>query len=437
MSRSDVGIDIWSSCVTRDSLYLGGQDVGFQINSYFWNNSFPVQFTEHILPPTDLADYQKHINGKMPQRCAWAEWNREIIPALESSGSEWLVIDSRPYAYGYVGIQAADMGGEIEYFTRYNFDSTLAVLKEKGIVSDQTPILQIPYDDPAIESGMNRFMQWAKNRYGRNIILVEFFESMMTLHDDGTMVWDEGPDSERLAVKSKIVSESYFNSIFQRNTSCYVVRSPFNVSCDALHKWGHTPVHYVREFYKYVYDAVYAITDSETSRQVTEARLMSLYLDCTYRMSRIASGDVLSLNNAVTRSINLIKDNKPEIAWKTLRKLSEDGNDPGYAIMADFFETGSGKNLEPSAIFPLLDKFQGHGRLMPKLMFDLISERGTDQELETLVGYLKSQAEMGDAKSASVLQQVPSSHRRYETGRTSRINQLRNETDRSNECSPL
>lgn len=389
MEDARIKVDIWGSCVARDSMKLGGQDESISVRNYFQLGSFPLQFTDHILENMGPQDFS-YAAGYAPRRWLKTTWNHEIVPTLDSSGSDWLILDSRPYAYGTMGIPLGD--GRYEYVNRNDLQKMLPALQRKGILDSIDDAVAIPDDDPAVEEGLKRFAAWCRERYGPRIILIEFFESGWSFDRGGATVWNERKWDNR---RHLICREAYFNREFHSMTGCYVVRSPVNVTADVFHKWGNAPVHYAQEFYEHAYKSVMAITRQGATREEIESELLCIYLDSYLKITETMSGHRLSKMNATCRAKEYILNGQAEKAWDVLKKLASDCGDARFDIIADFFREGSGACVNPKAAVPLLDAANETGRVDYHQIFKLIDRYGTEEECARMVHTVLPLAEQG------------------------------------------
>ena len=397
MEDGRTSVDVWGSCIPRDSLKLGGQDESFLVKKYFQLGSYPLQFTDHVLADLNTDDFD-YVTGAAPKRWIRAAWNHEVVPALDSSGSDWLILDARPYAYGTVGIPLGD--GRYEYINENDLQKALPALKRKGILDSADDAIAVPDDDPAVKDGLRHFIEWCKRRYGHNIILVEFFESGWSLDKDGKTVWIDRKWEYR---KQLICREAYFNREFHSKTGCHVIRSPMNVTADAFHKWGNSPVHYAQEFYEHAYKSMLAITRRDATREEIESDLLSIYLDSNLRITETMSGSALSKMNATCRAKEFILKKNPDQAWEILKKLASDCGDPRFELVADFFRKGSGLKIDPRTAVPLLDKANDTGRIDYHEIYQIVEKYGTEEECARVVNAALPCAEQGQRDAQTCL----------------------------------
>lgn len=102
-------VDIIGSCVSRDSLFVGGLDNDFEVKSFYQECNPLIQFTQHIVPDITFDDIpDKYVLSNFQKKCVCTDINKDMIQTLEKSGAEWLILDS--FMMGY-GITKVNVGG--------------------------------------------------------------------------------------------------------------------------------------------------------------------------------------------------------------------------------------------------------------------------------------------------------------------------------------
>ena len=316
-NNGPIFIDIWGSCVTRDACEIGIKKGSIVINNYFQDCDYPIQFTPHILPniaedniEADIIDFDK--------RNITYDWNKTITSKLQNSGSKWLILDSRVVSYGLYKITT---NNGIEYFSGNKIKHVVEVLENLGIRYELT---QTDYSDPCIKTAFMDFIKFCKKRYGNNIVLLEVFESTISLQKNGSINYSDYINRYD-SLEHDVKREATFNYYFCKNVDCYYIKMPFNTLADESHKWGPGPVHYVGNYYCFVYETLMAIfTSNNPDKDVNNLyRKYEMLLANTRYLKKQSISSIVNYckendtnenNDTVKQTIlHLLKDDNPEL----------------------------------------------------------------------------------------------------------------------------
>ncbi len=311
-----VRVDIWGTCVSRDSFSLGtrGKDnTGFIISKYFSNCSFPIQFTKHELPDVSVADYESIFPHNASRKWACADLNKTIIETLDNSGSDWLIVDSRAMGYGIYRIDFGD--GKHEFVT-----GDLTRIKTNFKPFDfPYSLIEVDVSDPEVMEGLTRFVKWVLSRYGRNVILVESVETFNRIGYDGNYCIDAVNRTLR-----NVKNQTFFNYFLYQNTGCWVVKAPSVMASDARHVWGYSPVHYVDEYYGYVLDTIKYIVNHNDDPNIW-LKLNEMYNNASYLIAQVIYGDILTERNTLERAAEYAKIGRIDEAMTLLDEMEQRG----------------------------------------------------------------------------------------------------------------
>ncbi len=301
-------MDVWGCCVSRDTFNIANNDLGFDIN-YISACSFPVQFSIHSKSiPQEIID--EVFEGKPNSFKKWCTYdlNKSIVDLLDHSESEWLIVDMR---ITHSPILKVDFNGVIEYYTDDLFD------EKKDIFDKMGPYTLTRISSEELENEFEKFTEYCKKRYGKNIILIETFESICALDYEGKLDRTyrlTSNEEERYAISSKM------NYRFLKKTGCHYIKCPLNVISDSIHKWGFSPVHYISEYYKYVFECITHIIDGASDSISFDLDVM--YAECVSKIALIRKGDILSSRNTLMRIEEYVKEEKFDEAQKLLVEYS-------------------------------------------------------------------------------------------------------------------
>lgn len=386
-------IDIWGSCVSRDTLMIGGNDKNVTIKHYFEGCSFPLQFTQHICPDVKMEDYEGLTEHNFKKRNACVDVNKNIPSILDNSESEWLILDTRSFGYGIVKAKCGNDGYEL--FTKREAFIRLQPLIQKKIIKERT---ELSVYDADIKDAIDKFIDWCQKRYGNKIVLIEVIESELLLDYDGSIGRNHKTKEHQF-----MENETLFTKMFVNKTKCHVIRAPPLLMCDYHHKWGWSSVHYVEEYYQYAYNALMAILysqDSDTLRDLLD----ELYYNITYTLSRIANNSIKSERNTLECAHMYAEMGDSTKALSILDQLKEQGVYMSDVYKSRLYAKGLGveKNL-PYAIDLLYRTIQQAGETLGKNvrieLFDYIWELNQSNFDKLLFDLVISGAESNDPES--------------------------------------
>ena len=381
-----VEIDIWGSCVSRDSIGLGGRDSDIFVKNFFQGCSFPVQFTEHRLPDVKIEDYAEICSSNAHRKWACADINKTVVNTLDSSGSKWLVVDSRVMGYGVCKVHLDD--GSYEYLTGDISNTALPRLKP---YNRDFEISEVDYLDLELVGALYLFTEWARKRYGNNIILVEVVETVQYLDHDGGVCVNTNP-----VPLHHIEAEAFFNKFFYEHTGCYVVRAPSVMLSDARHVWGLSPVHYLGEYYQYVYDSIHTIITCEPTRPIE--LLARLYNDVSYKIAQILAGSAKSERNSLERALDLAKNGDSEGAFKILDSLDSQGVAMSHVYRARIYRDGLGVKTDIQEAIKHMRLASDYGvSVAGNELFDLLWKEATLDSYREAAEIARRFTEHGDA----------------------------------------
>ena len=333
-----VRVDVWGTCVSRDSFTLGSKgknNTGFIVSNYYQACSFPVQFSKHELPDVSVADYESIYTHNAPRKWACADLNKTIVETLDHSGSDWLIVDSRAMGYGIYRMEFGDkhelLTGDLrrldDNLKPFDFPYTLT---------------EVDITDPEVMDGLTDFVKWALGRYGRNIILVETVETFNRIGFDGNYCIDT---VKRTLVNIK--NQTFFNHFMYENTGCWVIKAPSVMASDARHVWGHSTVHYVYEYYGYVFDAIDLIINHSDDPNFV-SKLNKLYSDASYIIAQVIFGDISTERNALERAIEYAKIGRIDEATSLLDEMEQRGVGLAFLYHGRIYRDGLGVEADLS-----------------------------------------------------------------------------------------
>ena len=381
-----IKVDVWGSCVSRDSLSIGGEDLGVEVTNYFESCAPHLQFTQHILPDVHIEDYT-HIQHNAQKKWACHDLNKTIPSTLDSSESEWLILDSRSFGYGAVRINIG--GDSYEYAT--NVGSLDARLKP---ISPYIQNCQKCGFTDDLKNALQDFLKWCHNRYRNKIILIETTESPLHITAEG----DIQPNPSNLNSLEMSENEKFFEKEVISATNCHFIQAPPIILSDDLHRWGFDRVHYITEYYTYVYAQIMSILNGQNNLSNSECN--KIYCNTTYRISRILNTKAKSENNSLQRAWLNAKANRPEVAFSILDDLQNRDVNLAYLYRARIYRDGVGVRpdyLESKKWMELALNY--NVKPAGAELFDLLWKIATPDAYDEAFAIAKQMANSGDAES--------------------------------------
>ena len=370
MKRKVHTFDIWGCCVSRDSFGVPldqGQGIQYpprqkgvdeylekdsldssnifryQINNYIQGIPISVQYSPLYGPViSDDEDFPLQGAGK---KWALESYNKSVIDLLDNSESEWLIVDFRSECYPRVLIEHFD--GHIDYACgggpsiEENKKIADYYLKKEWVKN-----AIVVYGPGYSEESIRRFSDFAKSRYGNRIIAIETREAFFRLNEEGKVI-DSPPDEQRNQISSNALLKFY------QFTGCHLIKCPYAICGDVYHKWGSSDVHYLSEYYNYVYQSICLIV-SEVDN--LPKKLDELYLKINSKIANIRSDHTVSLLNALRRAEKYLQSDNPELGVNILNKLVENGEPMAMVHLARVYKNGKYIEKDMAEAINLLKK---------------------------------------------------------------------------------
>ncbi|WP_400218750.1 DUF6270 domain-containing protein [Methanomethylophilus alvi] len=383
-------VDILGSCVSRDSLSIGGSDEGFEVKAYYQQCNPLLQFTSHVLPDIthdDIIAGNRKLS-RFQMECICADMNKNILKSLSESGSDWLIIDSICISYG---VRRVSAGGEaFEYITGGGFAPIKLNTICKTIPSAQ-------FDSNIdwlgiIPDLLTSFISFIIKRYADKIILVSVHESPMEISSEGHVVDRSHNDYYTL-------SEMEYERRILEETGCYYIRSPDNLMSDYYHRWGPSGTHYVEEYYRYAYKAICTIIDGHENKDNLRKDLDVLYASSLLDMYRIRFKESLSVRNTLQRSrLLLSKGDKSGI--DLIEQLIEQNEVQAFAELGRCYRDGKGveRDLLKAAEWMRKAADQNLGWAKNEL-FDILWRINTPESLKEMISVATAFSDLGDGNA--------------------------------------
>jgi len=377
-------VDIWGCCVSRD-IFSMNQDRGYNIGYYVGGHSYVPQFSSHEVD--DISPLE--MDGKSPnflKKSMCNEYNKRILDGLRSTRSNWIIVDLRSTTYRHYRVTFED--GKSETFSAHTDEFLNLVVDALNKKGKPYRMEEVPFSMDLCLERMDLLVEFLKERYGNNIILVETFESTYRMTQSGEIIeWE----FESRELNSKVMR---LNNEFIKKTGCYYIKCPFNVIADDFHRWGVTRVHYVMEYYRYALDVVdYIIKQSDPDFRVIDMK----YMECAALMNDMRIGQKTSINNAVKRVNSLIKSDPAE-AVRVTESLDDSDYEAKAVSFSHLYSSGVAnyqKDLNKAAEW--MRVACQYNKNWSAELFDILMKIGTEKTCTEAVEVIRPFAEMNVA----------------------------------------
>lgn len=231
---SDATVDIWGSCVSRESL---NQCKNAFVGKYIYMQA-AILSDEKPIEINFPESAEEFCNNKWRRQITLDAFNRNGFEVLEQSDAQWIVVDFYDLIcpmLDYHGslFESDDFLKRTGFYNKIKKDCTECYLFEKR-------------DMKYCFDGITRFSNEILDLYDENIILIKTDPKNTYITQDFRL---EKMDDSMFAIKKKFISlcEERFASI----TGCYVIDISKNFySSDSYPLGGKHIVHYEKEFYR-------------------------------------------------------------------------------------------------------------------------------------------------------------------------------------------
>ncbi len=286
-----VAFDILGVCVSRDVFGLANGNE-YAVGKYTRLSIPYFSDMEEVDPECwitmDEVSGERNFHKRLKLDCL----NMRYAEDLNSSGSDWLLLDVRTLTFGYFETK---FGGKTHYYIgeKITEDEIRTATRKKGFEPESIRFLDTD-DVPGIDGMIDRFCEFIKGRYWSNIIILEMKDALWHVDKEGkTGFLHDFPVDRRRRITGK------YTEILRKKLGCRCIPMPSDVICDYLHLWGMSKGHFVQEYYDYAYRCVDAIVKGADD---LDLRLETEFLEACAAMDAIRSGRMLSRNNTVRRA---------------------------------------------------------------------------------------------------------------------------------------
>lgn len=268
-------INILGSCITRDSFSMHELDGGYKIFKY--TNLFsPLSLCEEAIP-IDIntykeSDFSKYVSN-FRKRCILHDLTRSSVDFISERMTDWLILDSALFRRNFyqIGNKKLTCFAEGKDFFDY-------LSKQKIIPPVVGEISLEDISDEEIEKRMSFYINKLLSIYpSEKIILIENKNAFLKCNKDGEI--NIFTNLKEYILENKRMEKCY-NLMKNMLKGCHIIPMPENVVADENHKLGEAPVHYTKEYYDYVINAINCIQE-KLPREQEEVIINQLCKKCS------------------------------------------------------------------------------------------------------------------------------------------------------------
>ena len=234
-SLNEVSVDIWGSCVSRETANRNPELIS--VNKYIFKQP-PLLAFEANIPYAVPESALSFCGNAWRRRTVKEAFNHEGITTLNGSTSKWLIVDF----YDLICNMMLFRDGLFEvddFVTRTAFFKEIAKDCKKTYLFHEK-------DTAFCDKALKKFAEFVKKRYGSNVILIKLClkDKYITLDNEIAGLHDDGTFAEKSGFLER------YEKMFADLTDCYIVDVAKRFYADDRFPLGGAHiVHYESEFY--------------------------------------------------------------------------------------------------------------------------------------------------------------------------------------------
>ena len=274
-----VTLNLIGSCITRDIFRIGDTAQRFKILK-FCQFSSPASFCE----PEKIKITQDELStfcncSNFTKRCLCHDINKSVLSAISGNPSDYLMIDLCELRFSYYRINLKNGDSFIVTATKYmkellENDSFRKFLQIENIETD------IELSDDFIRNKLTEFARFIQENYTpKQVILVRNLPVWRHINDNKKCFEDFWiPNINKTRAKLNKFYD-YFQTLLPE---IHVVTMPSICLGNSLHLWKRDPLHFVDEYYEYLYKAVEIIVENHHNEVYALTQLKDTYSTLFY-----------------------------------------------------------------------------------------------------------------------------------------------------------
>lgn len=263
-------LNIYGSCILRDTFGMHEDDGGYIINKY-------VRIPNPISLVTNSPLY--NVNEEIDDKC--------FVGVCESL-KKYQILELRKHVFDYIGgdsdyliIDCVEFRRNLLYFPE--IDGILSEIDDEKLLNRYIDRKYIPTDYKIINpleiekeqlyKYLKEFCDKFLSLYKKEKIILFEIEPV-EFHYDGKTIHAFNSKEYELAKEHNERIKVCFDFVKKYMQGCHIVEFPKGVLGDTNHKWGKKPLHYTSEYYDYAKNAVDIITNNFVNNE--EKKLQNL-----------------------------------------------------------------------------------------------------------------------------------------------------------------
>ena len=313
-----ITLNLIGSCITRDLFRIGDTAQRFKILK-FCQFSSPASFceSENIrITPDELSNFCNNHN--FTKRCLCHDINKSVLSAISSNPSDYLIIDLCELRFKYYRINLKNGDSFIVTATKYLKELIENDLFRKFLQIDNIET-DIELSDDVIQNKLAEYARFIQEHYApKQVILIR-----------NLPVWRHINDSKKCfeefwipnIYKTRIKLNKFYDYFQTLLPEIHIVTMPEHCLGNALHLWKRDPLHFVDEYYEYLYKAVEIIVENRHNEVQALTQLKDTYSKLFYyyeqskKYEYYISSQTLSDNILRNGSFQIINNTLND--WKT------------------------------------------------------------------------------------------------------------------------
>ena len=261
-------ISILGTGCLRDVFSFNRDKGGYEIDAFVQNgNPLSLVMASPLLKEPDER-YDEIFSGqtKFYRRCARQDAEKNVFEYLMENRSDWLLLDFAELRWD---LYVTDRGGGT-----YRHPKEIQQLQEEGYLEEFRLVPTASLGFEKICSGIDLFLARLLKIYPEDRIIladVRGAERMVNLNTGRSGYFEK--DS---VGKLNPLAYQVYAYAASRMSNCHCIPFPDNTPADFNHKWGRDPLHYVKEYYDYAFEAMDLITQGSCGRVEEREKIASL-----------------------------------------------------------------------------------------------------------------------------------------------------------------
>jgi len=254
-------ISIFGVCCTRDVFgFHGDTEGGYIIDSCIGGGISPISavssptsedselFRDQVLRISTYSNFVK--------RNSYFNLVKNWMPFLTRKKSDYLVIDMGSMRFPLMQNKSDDK----EFFT-LNDRKLLEKMVPQCFQGGYREVDILSFDEATYCLYMDKFLDIIKQQYNSSqIILIELQAVQIGITDEYEKVFGYNRKIQETIKMFNLRMEKAYYYVKEKLNGCHYIEFPMNVISNKNHKWKKGVLHYVDEWYDYVYEAINIVT---------------------------------------------------------------------------------------------------------------------------------------------------------------------------------